>query len=235
MTQQPTPHPEERHKSHRANWLRASILGVNDGVVSTSSIMLGLIAANADYRIILTTGAASLVAGALSMAAGEYVSVASQKDSQKADIEIEKRAIANNPAGELQELADIYEARGLEPALAKQVATALHMNDAVGAHVRDELGINSRMRVSPIQAAVASALAFAFGSAVPILAAIFANAQQGTMLIVVASLLTLAVSGTIGAFIGGGNRFIAALRVLVGGGVAMAVTYLIGHLVGIAL
>lgn len=233
-----SPHPEEKHRSNRSNWLRAAVLGADDGIVSTSSIMLGLTAAHADYKIILTTGIASLVAGAFSMAAGEYVSVASQKDAQHADIEIEKRALKNNPEGELSELASIYESRGLDPKLAKEVAIQLQNNDAVEAHARDELGITTHMIASPVQASVTSALAFALGSMVPILAAVIANTYmsgKGATLIVIFSLIALAVSGMIGALIGGGNRFVAALRVFVGGGVAMAVTYLIGHLVGASL
>ena len=238
MIEATSPHPEEVHRSHRSNWLRAGVLGVNDGIVSTSSIMLGLTAAQADYRIILTTGIASLVAGAFSMAAGEYVSVASQKDAQQADIEIERRAQKNNPDGELTELAEIYESRGLEPSLAREVAIQLQRKDAVDAHARDELGITLHMKASPVQAAITSALAFALGSIIPIATAVFANAymqRESTLLIVVISLLALAISGMVGAFIGGGNRIIAALRVFVGGGVAMAVTYLIGHLVGATL
>lgn len=232
---QPNPHPKEMHKSQRGNWLRAAVLGVNDGIVSTSSIMLGLTAANADYKIILTTGIASLVAGAFSMAAGEYVSVSSQKDSQRADIEIEKRALINNPKGELDELIAIYEARGLDAKLAREVAVELHKNDAVEAHARDELGINTHMKISPVQAATASAIAFAIGSLVPILAAVVADKQHSALVIVIVSLAALAVSGVIGAFVGGGNRLVASLRVFVGGGVAMAVTYAIGHLVGVNL
>jgi VIT1/CCC1 family predicted Fe2+/Mn2+ transporter len=235
MTKNNTPHPEETHKSQRGNWLRAAVLGVNDGIVSTSSIMLGLTAANADYKIILTTGIASLVAGAFSMAAGEFVSVASQKDSQRADIEIEKRALKNNPKGELEELIAIYAARGLDAKLAREVAIELHKNNAVEAHARDELGINSRMKVNPLQAASASAFAFAIGSLVPILTAALADKQHSATIIVVVSLAALAISGVVGAFVGGGNRIIAASRVLIGGGIAMAVTYLIGHLVGVSL
>lgn len=229
-----TPHPEEKHKSQRGNWLRASILGVNDGIVSTSSIMLGVLAAQADERIILATGIASLVAGAFSMAAGEYVSVSSQRDSERADIEIERRALKHNPEGELQELAEIYEERGLSKKLALEVATKLHDNDALDAHARDELGINSRMRAHPFQAAGASALAFAIGAAVPIIAALVGTSADGTIIVVV-SLVALAVSGSVGAVIGGGNKVIAALRVLAGGGIAMIVTFAIGHLVGVSL
>lgn len=235
MTEIASPHPGEIHRSQRANWLRAAVLGVDDGIVSTSSIMLGLTAANADYKIILTTGVAALVAGAFSMAAGEYISVASQKDAQRADVEIEKRALKNNPEGELQELTAIYESRGLKPELAKQVAVQLQQKDAVDAHARDELGINSRMRVSPFQAASASALAFAGGSLVPILSAIFADRAHGALVIVIVSLVALAIAGIVGAVIGGGSKLVASLRVLIGGGVAMAVTYLIGHLIGASL
>lgn len=237
MTEITSPHPGEIHRSDRSNWLRAAVLGVDDGIVSTSSIMLGLTAANADYKIILTTGIAALVAGAFSMAAGEYVSVASQKDAQRADIDIERRALKNNPEGELAELAGIYESRGLESGLARQVAIQLQNNNALDAHARDELGITTHMKVNPFQAATTSALAFAGGSLVPILTAVLVNNAGGhsTAVIVIVSLVALAVSGLIGAFIGGGNRLVAALRVLVGGGVAMAVTYFIGHLVGASL
>jgi len=231
MVKNTSPHPGEIHRSDRSNWLRAAVLGVDDGIVSTSSIMLGLTAAQADYRIILTTGIASLVAGAFSMAAGEYVSVASQKDAQRADIEIERRALKNNPEGELTELATIYESRGLDPKLAREVAIQLHSNDAVEAHARDELGITTHIKANPLQAAITSALAFAIGSLVPILAAVFAAGHNAPLIIIV-SLIALAISGMVGAFIGGGNRFVAALRVFVGGGIAMAITYLIGHLVG---
>ena len=235
MTELTSPHPEEVHRSQRGNWLRAAVLGVNDGIVSTSSIMLGLSAAHADHKIILTTGIAALAAGAFSMAAGEYVSVASQKDSQHADIEIERRALKNNPDGELDELTAIYQSRGLTPQLAKEVAVQLHEHDAVEAHARDELGFSTRMKVNPMQAASASALAFAIGSLIPIFAAVFANERHSAMIIVIVSLIALAISGFTSSLIGGGNRVIATLRVLLGGGVAMAVTYFIGHLVGTTL
>lgn len=228
------PHPQEIHKSQRANWLRAAVLGVDDGIVSTSSIMVGVIAAQVDYKLILTTGIASLVAGAFSMAAGEYVSVSSQRDSENADVDIERRALKNNPEGELKELTDIYIERGLDKKLALEVAKKMHANDAVEAHARDELGISNRMQAHPFQAASASALAFSIGSMVPIVAALIGSAGNAP-LIVVASLVALAVSGAIGASIGGGNKVVAALRVLVGGSIAMGVTALIGHLVGITL
>jgi VIT1/CCC1 family predicted Fe2+/Mn2+ transporter len=227
-----SPHPEEEHKSHRSNWLRAAVLGVDDGIVSTSSLMLGVLAAKASHSAILTAGIAGLVAGALSMAVGEYVSVSSQRDSEKADIVIEKRSLINNPDEELAELASIYERRGLEPQLAQKVAKQLHEHDAVAAHMRDELGINQEALANPIQAALASALAFSVGAIVPILAALASNHRASAWVIVISSLLALGISGAIGAFIGGGHRILAASRVFFGGGAAMAITALIGHLVG---
>lgn len=229
-----SPHPEEKHKSQRSNWLRAAVLGANDGIVSTSSIMVGVLAAQTSYEVILTTGIASLVAGALSMAAGEYVSVSSQRDSEKADIAIERRALKNNPEGELQELASIYEARGLDKKLALQVAQKLHDHDAVEAHARDELGISVRMQAHPWQAATASAASFAIGSIIPILASI-ATRSNNPWPMIIASLVALAISGSIGAIVGGGSKLVAGLRVLVGGGAAMAITAIVGHLVGTAL
>lgn len=194
--------------------------------------MLGVLAAKASHSAILTAGIAGLVAGALSMAVGEYVSVSSQRDSEKADIVIEKRSLINNPDEELAELASIYERRGLEPQLAQKVAKQLHEHDAVAAHMRDELGINQEALANPIQAALASALAFSVGAIVPILAALASNHRASAWVIVISSLLALGISGAIGAFIGGGHRILAASRVFFGGGAAMAITALIGHLVG---
>lgn len=226
-----SPHAE-KHRSHRAPWLRAAILGVDDGIVSVSSIMLGVLAASHNTSAILTAGIAGLVAGALSMAAGEYISVSSQRDSERADIAIEKRSLADNPAEELAELAWIYEQRGLSPKLATQVAQQLHDHDAVAAHARDELGIDHEALANPVQAGIASAVAFTIGGAVPIVAALLATSGAGGWVITISSLIALAVSGAVGAFIGGGHRVIAAARVFVGGGAAMAITYLIGHLLG---
>jgi VIT1/CCC1 family predicted Fe2+/Mn2+ transporter len=226
-----TPHAEV-HKSHRAAWLRASVLGVNDGTVSTASLMLGVLAASQSDKAILTAGIAGLVAGALSMAAGEYVSVSSQRDSEKADIEIERVSLIENPEGELAELSWIYEQRGLKPALARQVAQALHEHDAIGAHARDELGIDHESLARPGQAAMASAAAFTFGAIVPIIAAVVAPSNAGAVAITVSSLIMLAISGATGAYLGGGHRVRAAARVFLGGGAAMAITYAIGHLVG---
>lgn len=229
-----SPHSEQ-HKSHRAPWLRAAVLGVNDGIVSTSGLMLGVLGASASKEAILTAGLAGLVAGALSMGVGEYVSVSSQKDSEKADIEIERNSIALNPERELAELAEIYEGRGVEKALALQVAIQLHAHDAVSAHARDELNINQDALANPTKAALASSIAFSIGAAVPIVAALLSNQSDGAYLIIGFSIVGLAIFGSFGAYIGGGHKLHAALRVLIGGAAAMAVTYAIGLLIGTSL
>lgn len=234
MNAYPNPHPEEDHKSHRAPWLRAAVLGVNDGIVSTASLTLGVLAASGNHSTVLTAGIAGLVAGALSMAMGEYVSVSSQRDSELSDIEIERKSIEDNPEQELQELAWLYQSRGLDVDLAKQVAQQLHDHDAVGAHIRNELGIDHDELARPMQAAAASASAFAVGAFVPILAATFSNHTNGVWIITIASLATLFISGAISAYVGGGNKLKAALRVGIGGGIAMAITFLIGHLIGVS-
>lgn len=227
-----SPHPEEMHRSHRAPWLRAAVLGVNDGIVSTSSLMLGVLAATPSPKAILTAGIAGLCAGALSMAVGEYVSVSSQRDSERADIEIERRSLEANPEAELAELQQIYVDRGLTADLAAQVAQQLHDHDAVKAHVRDELGIDHEDLSNPLQAAFASAAMFSAGALVPILAALITWEGKRAWLIVGFSLFALAISGGIGAYVGGGHKVRAALRVLLGGGFAMAITAFIGSLVG---
>lgn len=228
-------HPDELHRSHRAAWLRAAVLGVNDGVISTASLMVGVLASGASRATILTSGASALAAGALSMAVGEYVSVSSQKDSEQADIAIEKRSLAANEAAELAELAGIYKSRGLNADLALQVAKQLHEHDAVAAHARDELGIDHENLANPLQAMAASAIAFSVGALVPILAALASPVAVSAVFITGSSLLMLAVSGGIGAFIGGGHKVVAAGRVFLGGGAAMAFTALVGHLVGRSL
>lgn len=234
-TNNQSPHPEEEHKSHRSNWLRAGVLGANDGIVSTASLMLGVSAAHASSSTILTAGVAGLTAGALSMAVGEYVSVSSQRDSEQADIGIEQRALQNNPEGELQELANIYVERGLKPDLAQQVAEQLHNHDAVGAHLRDELNIDPDSLANPLQASLASAVSFSVGAVVPIIAALVFPEKLDSWGIVIFSLVALAISGGIGALIGGGHRVRAASRVFFGGGAAMAITALIGHVIGHAI
>lgn len=232
----PSPHPEEQHKSHRSPWLRAAMLGANDGIVSTSSLMLGVLAASAgNPNAVLTAGIAGLVAGALSMAVGEYVSVSSQRDSELSDIEIEKKSLKENPKEELEELAWIYEKRGLTKDLARQVAEQLHHHSALEAHTRTELGISHSNRANPWQAAFASAFSFAVGALIPIFAALVSNAETGLYIISTISLIALSFSGAIAAWVGGGNKPKAALRVFAGGVLAMVVTYAIGHLVGAAV
>lgn len=228
----PPVHPGDFHKSLRSNWLRAAVLGVNDGVVSTASLMLGVAGAAASESAILTAGIAGLTAGALSMAIGEYVSVSSQKDAEKADIALEKQSLKDNPEAELLELSLIYENRGLSPSLAREVAEALHQSGAVAAHVRDELGIEEGRRAQPVQAAVASALAFSLGSIFPIMATVLVHGSESNWFIVAFSVAVLALSGALGAYLGGGNKLWAASRVLIGGTLAMLLTYLIGRLVG---
>lgn len=230
----PSPHPEA-HKSQRAAWLRAAVLGVNDGIVSTSSLMLGVLAASGSQSAVLTAGVAGVVAGALSMAAGEYVSVSSQRDSELSDIQIETKSLAENPEHELEELTWIYMKRGLDAKLAKQVAQQLHDHDPVHAHISHELGIDRDDLARPMQAAIASAVAFLIGGLIPIPAAIFSGNGSGPWAIVFVSLLALFISGAIGAMIGGGNKVRAASRVFIGGGLAMAVTFLIGHLIGVSV
>lgn len=235
MSEIKSPHPEEKHKSQRLNWLRASVLGANDGVVSTASLMLGVSTAHASSSSILTAGIAGLTAGALSMAMGEYVSVSSQKDSEHADIAIERRSLEANPKEELDELAHIYVHRGLEPQLAEKVARQLHDHDATAAHLRDELGIDQEDLANPLQAGLASAISFSAGAVVPIIGALVGGKHNGIWAIVILSLIALAISGAIGAYIGGGHRVRAAARVFLGGGAAMAITAFIGHLVGHSL
>lgn len=225
-------HPGEDHKSHRANWLRAAVLGVNDGVVSTASLMLGVLASSASKTAILTAGVAGLVAGALSMAVGEYVSVSSQLDSERSDLAMERKSLDENPNEELAELVSIYQNRGLDKKLAQQVAQQLHDHDALDAHARDELGIDHEALANPLQASLASAAAFSIGAIVPVLAAVFTNGTAGAYAIVISSLFVLGISGAVGAIIGGGHRLRAAARVFVGGAAAMAITALIGHLIG---
>lgn len=225
----------EGHKSHRAAWLRAAVLGANDGIVSTSSLILGVAAANASKQAILTAGFAGLIAGALSMAAGEYVSVSSQRDSERADLTLEASELADNPDEELHELQDIYVQRGLAPELALQVAQQLHDHDALAAHARDELGIDHEDLSKPWQAAISSAASFTVGAIFPVIPALIWSGHAAIWAVVITSLIALAISGSIGAIIGGGNRVRAAARVFVGGGLAMLITALIGHFIGRAL
>ena len=224
---------QEVHRSHRIGWLRASVLGANDGIVSTSSLIIGIAAANAAQKDILLAGLAGLVAGAMSMAAGEYVSVSSQSDTENADLELERKSLEENIEFEKQELADIYEGRGLTPELASQVAEQLMSHDALGAHARDEIGITDDGRARPIQAAISSAITFTVGAVLPLLVAWLVPLSQLILLVALLSLVFLAVLGGIAAHAGGAPILRAALRVTFWGALAMILTAVVGHLFGI--
>jgi VIT1/CCC1 family predicted Fe2+/Mn2+ transporter len=218
----------ERHRSNRIGWLRASVLGANDGIVSTASLVVGVAAAQAERGEVIIAGVAGLVAGAMSMAAGEYVSVSSQADTEKADLAREKSELANAPDAELAELTAIYVARGLEPDLARQVAEQLTSHDALAAHARDELGIAEAQRARPVQAALASAGTFALGAALPMLMVLIAPAGRLTILVVGSSLLFLAALGALAARAGGARAATGALRVTFWSALAMAISHAIG-------
>ena len=225
----------EVHHSRRSNWLRAVVLGADDGILSTASLVLGVAASGASRVAIVTAGIAGLVAGALSMAAGEYVSVSSQRDAEQADLRLEERELRIDPRGELRELAGIYEQRGLPPSLARQVAQSLSCGDALSAHARDELGLDEQRRARPFQAAWTSALAFSAGASLPLLAVAVAPASVRVGVVVVVTLLALGLLGDLGARLGGAPRRPATIRVVVWGAVAMAITAGIGALVGTVL
>ena len=222
----------EAHLSRRSNWLRAAVLGANDGIVSTASLVLGVAAAGASRTAILTAGISGWVAGAMSMAAGEYVSVSSQRDAENADLRLEERELRDDPTGELHELAGIYEERGLEPPLAAEVAEALTQRDALAAHARDELGLDEERLARPFQAAWASAASFSVGAIVPLLAVALTPASARKLVAVAVTLAALWVLGFLGARLGGAHPRPATIRVVVWGAIAMAVTYGIGALVG---
>ena len=221
----------ERHRTDRIGWLRAAVLGANDGIVSTASLVLGVAASNGTHSAVMVAGIAGLVAGAMSMAAGEYVSVRSQADSEQAALETERKELATDDAAEHRELAAIYVQRGLEPELATTVAQQLMAHDKLGAHARDELGISETLAARPIQAALTSAASFAVGAALPLLAAV---AAPGALSPVVAgsSLVFLAVLGGVAARVGGAKVATGALRVLFWGALAMAITAGVGALFG---
>ncbi|MEO8812709.1 MAG: VIT family protein [Caulobacteraceae bacterium] len=222
----------ERHFVDRTGWLRAAVLGANDGILSTGSLILGVAAAGADRHTLILTGVASLVAGAMSMAAGEYVSVSSQADSEGADLDRERRELSDDPEAERHELAAIYVTRGLDRDLATKVADQLSAHDALGAHARDELGITEALAARPIQAALASAASFAVGSAIPLLIVILAPAGTLLAALPTASLIFLAVLGALGARTGGAPMAKATVRVMAWGALAMAITFAVGKLVG---
>ena len=225
----------ERHLVRRIGWLRAAVLGANDGIVSTASLIVGVAAAAAPKGDVLLAGIAGLVAGAMSMAAGEYVSVSSQSDTEQADLAREAAELNANPAAEEEELAGIYAKRGLSKDLAQQVARALMKKDALGAHARDELGISEITTARPVQAALTSALTFSAGAALPLLVVILSPAPFVVTAVALASLVYLAVLGAIGARAGGANIMTATIRVTFWGAIAMAVTAGIGLLIGKAV
>jgi VIT1/CCC1 family predicted Fe2+/Mn2+ transporter len=222
----------ERHYAERIGWLRAAVLGANDGIVSTASLIVGVAAASATRNPVLIAGVAGLVAGAMSMAAGEYVSVSSQADTEKADLERERKELETEDESERKELAMIYESRGLEPALAKQVADQLMAHDALGAHARDELGLSELHTARPIQAALASAGTFAAGAALPLLMVLFSPVAYLAPVVAVSSLVFLATMGGVAARVGGANIWVGAGRVTFWGALAMAITAAIGALFG---
>ncbi|MEX0733885.1 MAG: VIT family protein [Steroidobacteraceae bacterium] len=223
----------ERHGLRRINWLRAAVLGANDGIVSTSSLVIGVAAAGADRGAVLIAGLAGLVAGAMSMATGEYVSVSSQADTERSDLARERRELEDDVDAERRELAAIYVGRGLEPRLAAEVATQLMAKDALGAHARDELGISEPLRARPLQAALASGAAFAAGASLPLVTAIQSPAAQVVPLVAALSLGFLAVLGAIAARVGHASILKGALRVTFWGAIAMALTAAIGRIFGV--
>jgi len=224
----------EQHRTGRFGWLRAAVLGANDGIVSTASLILGVAAAQAGRGEVLVAGFAGLVAGAMSMAAGEYVSVRSQADNERAELEIERRELEADTPGERKELSGIYVRRGLDPALAQQVAEQLMAHDALGAHARDELGITQTLAARPLQAAVASACSFAIGAALPLLAAALFPEQRLIPAVAASSLASLALLGAAAARAGGADAVAGTIRVTFWGALAMATTAAAGVLFGTA-
>ncbi len=222
----------ERHRTDRVGWLRAAVLGANDGIVSTASLIVGVAASHATSHDILVAGVAGLVAGAMSMAAGEYVSVSSQADTEQADMARETKELATDSAAELKELTGIYVKRGLEPSLAEQVAQQLTAHNALEAHARDELGISESLSARPVQAAFASAGAFTVGAVLPILIVLISPAAHLAIIVAVSSLVFLAGLGALAAYTGGANILRSVIRLTFWGGLAMALTAGVGALFG---
>jgi len=223
----------EVHRSHRVGWLRAAVLGANDGIVSTASLIIGVAAASTTQENILLAGVAGLVAGAMSMAAGEYVSVSSQSDTENADLALEKRSLENDIQFEKDELAKIYEGRGLEPVLAKQVAVQLMAHDALGAHARDEIGISESVSAQPVQAAFSSAGTFTVGAALPLMVAWAIPGAKLIPVVAASSLVFLALLGGLAARTGGASITVGAIRVTFWGALAMALTAGVGRIFGV--
>ncbi|WP_416190656.1 VIT family protein [Neisseria sp. CCUG12390] len=225
----------EPHFSTRSNWLRAAVLGANDGLISTAALLTGMAAAKPDFPTLLLTGIAALVGGAVSMAAGEYVSVSSQADTEKADLQKERRELAAHPEAELDELATIYEMRGLEPQLARQVAEALTRRDALSAHARDEIGITEARAAKPLQAALASAAAFSAGAVLPLAVALLMPSENLMAALAASTLLGLAALGWLSARLGGAKPLRAVVRVVAWGVLALGITAVIGRFFGAAV
>jgi len=223
----------ERHVGGRVGWLRAAVLGANDGILSTAGLVVGVASADASLGNVMVAGVAGLVAGALSMATGEYVSVSSQRDAENAERELEQHELATDAHGEREELANIYVGRGLDRPLAEQVADKLTAHDALGAHLRDELGLTEEQRARPLQAAVTSALAFSVGATLPLIAVLLASPAHIGLTVAVASLVSLALLGAVAARTGGAPMLPGTLRVLVWSTLAMIATAAIGHLFGV--
>ena len=223
----------EWHRSSRIGWLRAAVLGANDGIVSTASLVIGVATAGASRSAVLIAGTAGLVAGAMSMAAGEYVSVSSQSDTEQSDLARERKELETDVEAEHRELAAIYEGRGLDPALAMQVSDQLMAHDALGAHARDELGISEFAQPRPVQAAIASALSFSVGAVLPLLTAVLVPQAWMISLVAVLSLAFLAILGGIAAKVGGARISTGAIRVTFWGALAMALTAAVGSLFGV--
>ncbi len=225
-------HPEP-HFSNRNNWLRATVLGANDGLISTASLLMGVAAAGSSEQTLILTGVASLIAGAISMAAGEYVSVSSQADTEKADLAKEAYELMHNPDNELKELTQIYQSRGLDADLAAKVAEALTKHDALQAHARDEIGLNEDLSANPLQAALASAASFVMGAILPLFCVYVTPQPMRITALWIATLVGLALLGMLSAHLGGANKMLAMARVVIWGVVALAATSLIGHFFGI--
>jgi VIT1/CCC1 family predicted Fe2+/Mn2+ transporter len=225
----------ERHKTHRIGWLRAAVLGANDGIVSTASLVLGVAAAGASSKSIVIAGVAGLVAGAMSMASGEYVSVSSQADTERADLDRERKELAAHPKQEHREMTAIYVDRGLDVGLASNVATQLMTHDALGAHARDELGISDTLTERPVQAALASAATFSVGAVLPLLIVLLVPASALMWAVSGSSLLFLALLGSLAARVGGASMMTAAARVTFWGALAMALTAGVGALFGVTV
>ena len=229
----PSAHPDDPHYVNRNSWLRAAVLGANDGIVSVSSLLVGVATAEPDGRVVFVAGVAGLVAGAMSMAAGEYVSVSSQSDTERADIKREEAALRDMPAAELEELVEIYRLRGLTEDMARKVAQELSEHDALGAHIRDELGLSKLHSANPLEAAVASGLTFSVAAAIPVLAAVVVPSDWIVPTVWTVTVGALAGLGALGAKLGGAQMRPAMVRVMGWGVLAMAVTTGVGYLFGI--